>query len=293
MTSERTTLAELRACFASWQPDVCVLGNVRAADAVNALDSVLQPARVPEGWWVAESAAGKLKLWPLSDEARALLAHPAPEADAKGGAVAWLVDWPDEPELGHTLSEWPVPHARNRALGVIAHPAPEPAEAGLRDAYEGAREDLLDWKGRAQRAEAELRRLGYAGVDASEKPAAVKQGEGREGVEDEVAIAAHWLQNIESAAAILQNSYSIMDRREGDALRKLVKSARRLSIAPQPDHSPGAGKMADSAKAVIKRWESPLWKQEVCTAELINNLRKDVDAYLSQRTGSRGEVDDA
>lgn len=57
--------------------------------------------------------------------------------------------------------------------------APESREAGLRDAYEGAREDLLDWKGRAQRAEAELRRLGYAGIDASEKPEARQ----REGVE--------------------------------------------------------------------------------------------------------------
>lgn len=37
------TLADLRICFASWQPDVCVLGNVRAGDAVKALDSVLRP----------------------------------------------------------------------------------------------------------------------------------------------------------------------------------------------------------------------------------------------------------
>lgn len=50
--------------------------------------------------------------------------------------------------------------------------APQAAEPGLRDAYEGARSDLLDWKGRAQRAEAELRRLGYVGIDASEKPEA-------------------------------------------------------------------------------------------------------------------------
>lgn len=40
----------------------------------------------------------------------------------------------------------------------------------FRDAYVGAREDLSDWKGRAQRAEAELRRLGYAGIDASVPP---------------------------------------------------------------------------------------------------------------------------
>lgn len=44
----------------------------------------------------------------------------------------------------------------------------------VRDAYEGAREDLLDWRRRAQRAEAELRRLGYVGVTAAERPAAGK-----------------------------------------------------------------------------------------------------------------------
>lgn len=71
--------------------------------------------------------------------------------------------------------------------------------------------------------------------------------------------------------------------------QRICELARRLSIAPQPSHSPGAGKMVASAQAVIQRWDSPLWKQETSTAELINNLRKDVDAYLRQRTGSRGE----
>lgn len=53
----------------------------------------------------------------------------------------------------------------------IHYVTPTAAPAGVdRAAYEGAREDLLDWKGRAQRAEAELRRLGYAGIDASEPP---------------------------------------------------------------------------------------------------------------------------
>jgi len=33
-----------------------------------------------------------------------------------------------------------------------------------------------------------------------------------------------------------------------------------------------------NARAVIKRWESPLWRQEVHTAEFINQLRKAVDA---------------
>lgn len=38
--------------------------------------------------------------------------------------VAWMVDWPDEPDLGHTLLEDPVPGARNRAL-VIRDAAPQ------------------------------------------------------------------------------------------------------------------------------------------------------------------------
>lgn len=52
---------------------------------------------------------------------------------------------------------------------------------GVRDAYEGAREDLLDWKGRAQRAERTLRGLGYTGIDASEAP---QPAEGDEAVDD-------------------------------------------------------------------------------------------------------------
>lgn len=50
-------------------------------------------------------------------------------------------------------------------------------EAGYRDAYEGAREDLLDWKRRAHRAEAELRRLGYTGIVPDQQPAEAVAGE--------------------------------------------------------------------------------------------------------------------
>jgi len=41
---------------------------------------------------------------------------------------------------------------------VYLRPAPQPQDAS-RDAYEGCREDLLDWKRRALRAEAEIRNL--------------------------------------------------------------------------------------------------------------------------------------
>ena len=48
---------------------------------------------------------------------------------------------------------------------VVASAATAPPSAPGRDAYEGAREDLLDWKGRALRAESTLRRLGYKGIE--------------------------------------------------------------------------------------------------------------------------------
>ncbi|HBL65942.1 MAG TPA: hypothetical protein DDZ58_08570 [Achromobacter sp.] len=55
------------------------------------------------------------------DERAALASAPvAGEAQP----VAWMVDWPDEPDLGHTLLEDPVPGARNRAL-VIRDAAPQ------------------------------------------------------------------------------------------------------------------------------------------------------------------------
>lgn len=58
----------------------------------------------------------------------------------------------------------------------------KPSQPGSadRDAYEGAREDLLEWKGRAQRAEARLRTLGWKGEDASEQPVSAAGAEGSE-----------------------------------------------------------------------------------------------------------------
>jgi hypothetical protein len=54
-------------------------------------------------------------------EARALLSD-----GGKGEAVAWLIDWPDEPELGHYFGEEPGgPDARSRPLGFITAPQAE------------------------------------------------------------------------------------------------------------------------------------------------------------------------
>lgn len=35
--------------------------------------------------------------------------------------------------------------------------------------------------------------------------------------------------------------------------------------------------IVNAAKAVIRRWDSPLWRQEVGTADLINDLREAID----------------
>lgn len=46
--------------------------------------------------------------------------------------VAWLIDWPDEPELGHYLSESPADNGRSRPL-ILADSASQASEAA-RDA---------------------------------------------------------------------------------------------------------------------------------------------------------------
>lgn len=71
------------------------------------------------------------------------------------------------------------------------------------------------------------------GGDGCGRPIPVESlGRDAEGVEglasDDVVIERHWLENIASAACLLEGSGSIIDRREGEALRKLIKSALRL-----------------------------------------------------------------
>jgi hypothetical protein len=63
-------------------------------------------------------------------QARSALA-PSPGIDAAGRKpVAWLIDWPDEPDLGHYFAEEPSPTARSRAL-VLADAAPPAAQPNL------------------------------------------------------------------------------------------------------------------------------------------------------------------
>lgn len=55
--------------------------------------------------------------------------HPAPVVQAEQGerqeAVAWLIDWPDEPELGHYFSEEPNEAARSSPLYTTPQPGPD------------------------------------------------------------------------------------------------------------------------------------------------------------------------
>lgn len=149
----------------------------------------LQPARVPEGFVLVPSEPNRAmqdagmdaaRVWFGDEIARSGITRSsaigffkamlATAPAAEGDVIAHDSGVDDERSMRH-------------AFDKFTSPAPESREAGLRDAYEGARSDLLDWKSRAQRAEAELRRLGYAGIDASEKPEAGQ----REGVESEIA----------------------------------------------------------------------------------------------------------
>lgn len=53
-----------------------------------------------------------------------------------------------------------------------------------------------------------------------------------------------------------------------------------ITLAEQFDAESPAGTDAsiiDAAKAVIQRWDSPLWRQEVGTADLINDLREAIN----------------
>ncbi|WP_233622363.1 hypothetical protein [Burkholderia multivorans] len=75
---------------------------------------------------------------------RAILATSANETGAEGAKpVAWFIDWPDEPELGHYFAEEPCDptYGRSRALGFIE--SRSPTMAALAPADEPAALTLL------------------------------------------------------------------------------------------------------------------------------------------------------
>ena len=58
----------------------------------------------------------------------------------------------------------------------------------------------------------------------------------------------------------------------------------KVCASPAPDHSAGVGGMVSAAKAVIQRWDSPLWREQTSTAALINDLREAVNALAQPVT---------
>ena len=50
-------------------------------------------------------------------------------------------------------------------------------------------------------------------------------------------------------------------------------------LEKEPDYKAIAEELADKAKAVIERWDSPLWKDVPHTAEYINELRQALAKY--------------
>ncbi|MDR5765002.1 Lar family restriction alleviation protein [Caballeronia sp. LZ028] len=106
------------------------------------------PAKHPGSWTVECVACSCGMIHGTREEVeaawnrRALSASIADTAGAK--PVAWLIDWPDEPELGHYFAENPVDqmYGRSRPLTFAAPPAPSVADAA------GASESLpdnIDW----------------------------------------------------------------------------------------------------------------------------------------------------
>ena len=70
-----------------------------------------------------------------------------------------------------------------------------------------------------------------------------------------VEIDAHWMENIASAAALLEGTANAMDKREADALRKLVKSAKPIAADAQSVAAEGGVPDGKSIKqAMMSAW---------------------------------------
>lgn len=185
----------------------------------------LQPARVPEGWQLVPRMATDEMLRAVSGwEETVLVAeddHREYPVSAETFAEAYRAMLAAAPAAEGGTSE----PAETDASGKYGDVIIERDERGLiQKVY---RVGVIGKKLIATNPE-------YVAHPAPESREADKPEAGqREGVENEVAIAAHWLENISAAAALLEGSASIFDRREADALRKLVKSARKIASAQQ------------------------------------------------------------
>lgn len=137
----------------------------RACESLMPTDDA--PEVVQPDWYTTHSGTHEVD-WD-ADPARQLSIMLKPD-----GSVSYSVLVGDQRFSGHdamsdefrdAVAAWAI-----TPQSLAAAPAASGGEGGIRDAYEGAREDLLDWKGRALRAEATLRGLGYTGICADEAP---------------------------------------------------------------------------------------------------------------------------
>lgn len=155
------------------------------------------------------------------DEAMAALAS---RARNNGGAVdAGLLRWvkaqADDPNANERFREL-------YAALTTPTPATEPAQGeALRDLILRMSERMLN---RDSVTHVEIAQWMLALHNAS--LGTERHADGRV-EEDSVVIARHWLQNIGSAAALLEGTGNLLDKREADALRKLIASA---TTAPSP-----------------------------------------------------------
>lgn len=158
---EPTCLGFRNPCGITQLPDMGIYGytadQVRACQR-EAIAALRQP--VPDAW----TPSG-------IEYDRSIHSNP----DAKAWADMFVETFPGLADKRDLMIGW------FASARTVCGDPPGPASGqpnNYRDAYEGARADLLDWKGRAQRAEATLRALGYTGIDASQPPAPTADGAG-------------------------------------------------------------------------------------------------------------------
>jgi hypothetical protein len=102
---------------------------------------VLASERQANAMLTEENERLTARLTALESERDALLAAAGKEA-VKGEPVAWLIDWPDEPDLGHYFGEEPNEFARSVPLYTAPTAALQNGDG--RDALESALRQIAD-----------------------------------------------------------------------------------------------------------------------------------------------------
>ncbi len=104
----RATVAELIDCCSLWEPGVCILGNVRAGDAVSALQNLLESAE-EQSHRVMMAQNKKLYADAMEFGRRALFLSNE-NGNLRAFAVEVMTAWPDGGIEGDDLQEIAVKH---------------------------------------------------------------------------------------------------------------------------------------------------------------------------------------